>query len=94
MVDKKDERSTVDEFVLEKIDTVPEIEALLLIWNKRPKVWSVSEMASALYISRWCQPQQALVGCRKQSICIRKTSGIENRVELGKPHSVKPGIGR
>ena len=51
MVDKKDERSTVDEFVLEKIDTVPEIEALLLIWNKRPKVWSVSEMASALYIS-------------------------------------------
>ncbi len=51
VVDKKEARSKVDEFILEKIDTVPQIEALLLIWNKRPKAWSVCEMANALYVS-------------------------------------------
>lgn len=41
----------IDEFILEQIDTVPHLEALLLLWNSRPKQWSVEEMASALYVS-------------------------------------------
>lgn len=41
----------VDEFILEQIDTVPHLEALLLLWNRRPKQWTVEEMASALYVS-------------------------------------------
>ena len=41
----------VDEFILEHIDTVPHLEALLLLWNSRPKEWTVEEMASALYVS-------------------------------------------
>lgn len=41
----------VDEFILEHIDTVPHLEALLLLWNSRPKAWTVEEMASALYVS-------------------------------------------
>jgi predicted ArsR family transcriptional regulator len=41
----------VDEFILEQIDTVPHLEALLLLWNSRPKQWTVEEMASALYVS-------------------------------------------
>ena len=41
----------VDEFISEQIDTVPHLEALLLLWNSRPKEWSVEEMASALYVS-------------------------------------------
>lgn len=40
----------VDQFILEQIDTVPHLEALLLIWRGRPKVWSVEEMARALYV--------------------------------------------
>lgn len=44
-------RIDVDQFVLEQIDTVPHLEALLLIWNSRPKNWSVQEMAHALYLS-------------------------------------------
>jgi len=51
VVDENEARSKVEEFILEKIDTVPQIEALLLIWNKRPKAWSVQEMANALYVS-------------------------------------------
>jgi predicted transcriptional regulator len=41
----------VDEFILEQIDTVPHLEALLLLWNSRPKQWTVEDMASALYVS-------------------------------------------
>jgi DNA-binding MarR family transcriptional regulator len=42
----------VDQFILEQIDTVPHLEALLLVWNHRPKAWSISEMASALYVPK------------------------------------------
>jgi hypothetical protein len=44
-------RRDVDQFILEEIDSVPHLEALLLLWNRRPRVWTVSELAHQLYIS-------------------------------------------
>jgi len=41
----------VDKFLLEQIDSVPHLEALLLLWNSRPKEWVVEEMAKSLYLS-------------------------------------------
>ncbi|HLJ48855.1 MAG TPA: hypothetical protein VKU01_22725 [Bryobacteraceae bacterium] len=43
--------SDVDRFVKERIDTVPHLEALLLLWNSRPKPWSVESMGQALYLA-------------------------------------------
>lgn len=40
----------VDQFILEQFDTVPHLEALLLVWNRRPKAWSREEMAQSLYV--------------------------------------------
>jgi hypothetical protein len=40
----------VDRFIEEQIESVPHLEALLLIWRKHPKAWSIQEMASALYV--------------------------------------------
>lgn len=40
----------IDRFIVEQIDTVPHLEALLLLWNSRPKVWTIDEMAHALYV--------------------------------------------
>lgn len=40
----------VDRFILEQIDTVPHLEALLLEWKKRPKAWSADDMAAELYV--------------------------------------------
>lgn len=40
----------VDDFIREEIDTIPHLEALLLVWNSRPKQWTVEEMAGALYV--------------------------------------------
>jgi hypothetical protein len=45
-------RSQVDEFVLEQIESIPHLEALLLLWNNRSKQWSLEQMANALYISK------------------------------------------
>ena len=41
----------VDHFLKDQIDTVPHLEALLLLWNSRPKPWSAQEMAKDLYLT-------------------------------------------
>jgi len=40
----------VDRFILGEIDSVPHLEALLLLWNSRPRQWSLEELAAYLYI--------------------------------------------
>ena len=39
----------VDQFILDRIDSVPHLESLLLLWNTRPAVWTVAELATRLY---------------------------------------------
>jgi hypothetical protein len=43
-------RLQVDRFILTEIDSVPHLEALLLLFNSRPKMWSIDEMGQALYV--------------------------------------------
>jgi DNA-binding IscR family transcriptional regulator len=45
------DREQVDRFIVEEIDSVPQLEALLLFWNKRPNAWTCESMAKALYVS-------------------------------------------
>lgn len=42
--------SRVDQFILERIDTVPHLEALLLLWRSQPQAWPTEELSRALYI--------------------------------------------
>jgi DNA-binding IscR family transcriptional regulator len=39
-------------FVAEQIDSVPHLEALLLLWNSRPQPWTIENLAQRLYISK------------------------------------------
>ena len=41
----------VDQFLREQIDTVPHLEALLLLWNSRPRIWSAEHMAKGLFLA-------------------------------------------
>ena len=50
MTDDKEIRGQVDQFVIDEIDSVPHLEALLLLWTNRPKEWSAEEMWKALYV--------------------------------------------
>lgn len=45
------ERLQIDRFILEEIESVPHLEALLLLFNSRPKPWMLQEMAASLYIA-------------------------------------------
>ncbi len=51
MSDTAPDRQNVDEFLLQHIDAVPQLEGLLLLWGSRPRFWSVAEMADALFIN-------------------------------------------
>lgn len=37
-------------FVRDHIDTVPHMEALLLLWESAPKAWTEAELAARLYV--------------------------------------------
>jgi hypothetical protein len=50
MAEKDYDGPDVDQFLRDHIDTVPHLEALLLLWNCRPKEWSVEEMAKGLFL--------------------------------------------
>ncbi|HTW61854.1 MAG TPA: hypothetical protein VMD55_08590 [Terracidiphilus sp.] len=50
MANAPDPGVDVYEFVLENIDSVPHLEALILLWNSRPVWWTCEEMASRLYV--------------------------------------------
>ena len=39
-------------FVLDQIETVPHLEALLLLWNSRPQPWTVENLSKRLYVSK------------------------------------------
>jgi predicted ArsR family transcriptional regulator len=51
MLERDPERDEVDRFILGEIESVPHLEALLLLWKRQPDQWSIQQMAEALYIS-------------------------------------------
>jgi hypothetical protein len=46
-----DQQELVYRFVQERIDSVPQLEALLLLWRTRPAVWSERDLATRLFVS-------------------------------------------
>jgi hypothetical protein len=40
----------VDKFLRDQIDTVPHLEALLLLWHSRPKQWTAEDVAGKLFV--------------------------------------------
>lgn len=51
----KPDKSEVDRFIVEEIDSVPHLEALLLLWRRRPSAWLTEDVAQMLYVP----PQEA-----------------------------------
>lgn len=49
-MDEHEIRRQVDQFILDEIDTVSHLEALLLLWSGKSKQWSVEDMAKAIYV--------------------------------------------
>ncbi|MGC2330140.1 MAG: hypothetical protein WA581_01690 [Candidatus Acidiferrales bacterium] len=52
MTESSQDEREVYQFIADKIDSVPHLEALLLLWNSRPAKWSAADLASRLYVDR------------------------------------------
>jgi hypothetical protein len=48
--DNRQEQSEVDRFIMDRIDTVPHLEALLLIWRDQTQASSVERLAKQLWV--------------------------------------------
>ena len=57
----------VTRFVLDKIDSVAQLEAMLLLRGDQKKEWSVAALAARLYISE-AQTAELLLGLRAQGL--------------------------
>jgi predicted transcriptional regulator len=40
------------QFIAERIDSVPQLEALLLLWENSQRPWTEDELAARIYVSR------------------------------------------
>lgn len=67
-------RLEVDRFIIEQIDSVPHLEALLLLFNSQPKVWSTEEMANSLYV-RDEAAAKILDGLLQRNLIARDSNG-------------------
>ena len=50
--EQRPSRAEVDHFILESVDSVPHLEALLLLWQNRSEGWAVDDVAKRLWIER------------------------------------------
>ena len=44
-------RDRAYQFIAETIDSVPQLEALLLLWNTRPEGWEAEDVSRRLYVN-------------------------------------------
>lgn len=75
-------KSRVDRFISEQISTVPHLEALLLVWNTRPKQWSVEEMGRSLYVSD-DMTQRILDDLASRGLLARSGNSYAYRSDMG-----------
>jgi hypothetical protein len=47
-----EESPSVESFIHAEMDSVPHLEALLLLWRNAPNAWSAAQIAAHLYISQ------------------------------------------
>jgi len=45
-------KEEVDRFILQYIDSVPQLEALLLAWESRPRQWTLNSAVLAFSVAR------------------------------------------
>lgn len=67
---RNQEENKVYEFILEKIDSVPHLEVLLLVSNSRPMPWSVEDLTMRLYVDRDLAKKLLDDLCREELIAI------------------------
>jgi hypothetical protein len=69
-------RLQVDRFILAQVDSVPHLEALLLLFKSRPRTWSIDEMANSLYVHDEVA-SKILEGLQQRNLIAARPDGAE-----------------
>jgi DNA-binding FadR family transcriptional regulator len=61
--------ASVFQFIAERIDTVPQLEALLLLWENQQRLWSEDDLVARIYVSR-AVAAQILQALQRQQLIV------------------------
>ncbi|MEO8657363.1 MAG: hypothetical protein ABI693_02790 [Bryobacteraceae bacterium] len=50
MPEDSPKRADIDRFIQDRVESVPHLEALLLLWRERPKNWSADTLTERLWV--------------------------------------------
>lgn len=64
----------VDRFICDEIDSVPHLEALLLLWNSRPKPWPIEQLSALLFLPP-DRTRQIVEDLRQRSLIVLDVHG-------------------
>jgi hypothetical protein len=73
--------TTVLQFLAERIDTVPQLEALLLLWENPQRLWTEEELAGRIYVSRQVAAQILQALHRQQLIALEPAQSARYRYD-------------
>lgn len=69
------------QFLAERIDTVPQLEALLLLWGDPQRLWSEEELAGRIYVGRQVAATIMQALQRQQLVTAEPASTIRYRYD-------------
>jgi hypothetical protein len=67
-------------FIADHIDSVPQLEALILIWDAAPRAWPVGELAARIYVPLG-QTQQILADLERRKLVVTVPDGFAFNAE-------------
>jgi hypothetical protein len=71
--------AAVLQFIAERIDTVPQLEALLLLWENPQRAWTDEQLAARIYVSRAAAAQILQALQRQQLVAAEPTQATHYR---------------
>jgi hypothetical protein len=71
--------AAVLQFIAERIDTVPQLEALLLLWENPQRAWTDEQLAARIYVSRAAAAQILQALQRQQLVATEPTQATHYR---------------
>ncbi len=71
--------TSVLQFLAERIDTVPQLEALLLLWENPQRLWSEEELAARIYVGRQAAATILQALQRQQLITAESAQSLQYR---------------
>ena len=79
------------QFIAERIDSVPQLEALLLLWENAQRSWTEDELAARIYVSR-AAAAQILQSLQRQNLVTSESARYQYNPQWDPTGQVMPEV--